>query len=572
MEPFFLPNVGFRESTYSHTRESLLTCQCVGECLAQWCTRNTGCICKASGLAQYYRGILAATPESHPFEGVSELVWEKHPIWSNSSYQFVTYSLQHTNFIVGLDSLYDPVCFLLFLHHSYSWPSWPRLLGHEWDEDLDNGFRPQGLIRLSETHVDNVQARAENAITTRPRSMGNAFDVIYCEILWYIVIYFFFCISYNKNLLQQLVLSSLCFCFDFIPQDPLDQDQTGAGPCIASWALGGHGAAERCLYLPSSRFQTESFGDCSICWFEADEWARAKSYVCCGWPTSQQGFFWTSLPNTSETWPGSGCFGQPPPDTTLCSCAWRQWNLRRLADCTGVRSRPCWFQRRDTPLHCLPKLTDGNGHEALEAWSFFGCERHVWRSSATVFCQSYFSKSLHGEAGRNPRDDELAKEAKARASRRSAPLEAVQRGLILAVHRPQCDDSMGISRWGCSRWENSRGKVQRDPGREWWLHRHRPATRSNSKDPCSGAGICFGSCGLSPRAPHAPGYGTWRMGRLFWSPCERGWCPQIDLQFIEKGFRYAVAHLLCRGAVDAFEVTSILAISMIRPWTSPTWR
>ena len=121
---FFLPNVGFRESTYSHTRESLLTCQCVGECLAQWCTRNTGCICKASGLAQYYRGILAATPESHPFEGVSELVWEKHPIWSNSSYQFVTYSLQHTNFIVGLDSLYDPVCFLLFLHHSYSWPSW----------------------------------------------------------------------------------------------------------------------------------------------------------------------------------------------------------------------------------------------------------------------------------------------------------------------------------------------------------------------------------------------------------------------------------------------------------------
>ena len=27
-----------------------------------------------------------------------------------------------------------------------------------------------------------------------------------------------------------------------------------------------------------------------------------------------------------------------------------------------------------------------------------------------------------------------------------------------------------------------------------------------------------------------------------------------------------------RRAVDAFEVTSILAISMIRPWTSPTWR
>ena len=31
------------------------------------------------------------------------------------------------------------------------------LLGHEWDEDLDNGFRPAGLIRLSETTIDNVR-------------------------------------------------------------------------------------------------------------------------------------------------------------------------------------------------------------------------------------------------------------------------------------------------------------------------------------------------------------------------------------------------------------------------------
>jgi len=30
------------------------------------------------------------------------------------------------------------------------------LLGHEWDEDLDNGFRPPGLFRLSETTVHNV--------------------------------------------------------------------------------------------------------------------------------------------------------------------------------------------------------------------------------------------------------------------------------------------------------------------------------------------------------------------------------------------------------------------------------
>lgn len=30
------------------------------------------------------------------------------------------------------------------------------LLGHEWDEDLDNGFRPPGLFRLSETTIHNV--------------------------------------------------------------------------------------------------------------------------------------------------------------------------------------------------------------------------------------------------------------------------------------------------------------------------------------------------------------------------------------------------------------------------------
>ena len=30
------------------------------------------------------------------------------------------------------------------------------MLGHEWDEDLDNGFRPAGLIRLSETKVNGV--------------------------------------------------------------------------------------------------------------------------------------------------------------------------------------------------------------------------------------------------------------------------------------------------------------------------------------------------------------------------------------------------------------------------------
>ena len=32
----------------------------------------------------------------------------------------------------------------------------PGLLGHEWDEDLDNGFRPPGLVRLSQTTVNNL--------------------------------------------------------------------------------------------------------------------------------------------------------------------------------------------------------------------------------------------------------------------------------------------------------------------------------------------------------------------------------------------------------------------------------
>lgn len=31
------------------------------------------------------------------------------------------------------------------------------ILGHEWDSDIDNGYRPAGLIRLSETTIDNVQ-------------------------------------------------------------------------------------------------------------------------------------------------------------------------------------------------------------------------------------------------------------------------------------------------------------------------------------------------------------------------------------------------------------------------------
>ena len=31
------------------------------------------------------------------------------------------------------------------------------LLGHEWDVDIDNGWRPAGLQRMSETTIHNVQ-------------------------------------------------------------------------------------------------------------------------------------------------------------------------------------------------------------------------------------------------------------------------------------------------------------------------------------------------------------------------------------------------------------------------------
>jgi hypothetical protein len=38
-------------------------------------------------------------------------------------------------------------------------------LGYEWDEDLDNGFRPAGLVRLSDTTVDGVEKLQDNGST-----------------------------------------------------------------------------------------------------------------------------------------------------------------------------------------------------------------------------------------------------------------------------------------------------------------------------------------------------------------------------------------------------------------------
>ena len=41
----------------------------------------------------------------------------------------------------------------------------PGILGHEWDEDVDNGWRPAGLQTLSETVVDNVQVIMDHGAT-----------------------------------------------------------------------------------------------------------------------------------------------------------------------------------------------------------------------------------------------------------------------------------------------------------------------------------------------------------------------------------------------------------------------
>ena len=39
------------------------------------------------------------------------------------------------------------------------------ILGHEWNEDLDNGFRPAGLMRMSETTVNNLPYTCQATIS-----------------------------------------------------------------------------------------------------------------------------------------------------------------------------------------------------------------------------------------------------------------------------------------------------------------------------------------------------------------------------------------------------------------------
>jgi hypothetical protein len=40
------------------------------------------------------------------------------------------------------------------------------LIGHEFDEDIDNGCRPDGLVRLSHTPVDNVSAMLRTSVVS----------------------------------------------------------------------------------------------------------------------------------------------------------------------------------------------------------------------------------------------------------------------------------------------------------------------------------------------------------------------------------------------------------------------
>jgi hypothetical protein len=70
------------------------------------------------------------------------------------------------------------------------------ILGHEWDEDLDNGFRPAGIVHLSETIVDGVMylqdfgsvydsgTATHNLTLYRARSGALVFGAGTCQWSW----------------------------------------------------------------------------------------------------------------------------------------------------------------------------------------------------------------------------------------------------------------------------------------------------------------------------------------------------------------------------------------------------
>ena len=43
-------------------------------------------------------------------------------------------------------------------------------LGYEWDEDLDNGFRPPGLVRLSTTTHQRRRSASSTTVELRART------------------------------------------------------------------------------------------------------------------------------------------------------------------------------------------------------------------------------------------------------------------------------------------------------------------------------------------------------------------------------------------------------------------
>jgi VCBS repeat-containing protein len=97
----------------------------------------------------------------------------------------------------------------------------PNSLGYEWDEDLDNGFRPLGLTRLSSTTVD-VPVKFGSPYSTAPGTATHSLTL------------------YRKNTLdaQGNVKSALVF---------------GAGTVQWSWGLDG--THDRGGSLPDSRMQ-----------------------------------------------------------------------------------------------------------------------------------------------------------------------------------------------------------------------------------------------------------------------------------------------------------------------------
>jgi len=70
--------------------------------------------------------------------------WRNDPLMVNATKYGKLRFWRHTSVAKSFNSHHQEVIII------------PAMLGHEWDEDIDNGYRPTGLIHLSETSADNV--------------------------------------------------------------------------------------------------------------------------------------------------------------------------------------------------------------------------------------------------------------------------------------------------------------------------------------------------------------------------------------------------------------------------------